>query len=269
MAFRPLAGSNAIESCNLSIRFPTPIGEDVFKAVFDTADVLAASNNLPARTKIEPPAFLANIPGAPALATAATFQRYATDGKIEVDLRCETQTLAFTVRSYSTWREFYDAVERLVFPLLPIYLSSVPAITAIVLQYEDVFLAKEGVERPVAGEMFRSDTKWVALYDPTTDQPWHSHFGIFLPKTNANRELINVNVTVADQVRSPANVPQRVTNITMLTGDMYDVPGEMPLVVPAGEEAIVVGTIVQSLHGTQRTILGEVLTDSYLAAIGC
>ena len=267
LPFEPLAGHNAIESCTLVIRFATPIDAQSFEAVTSQAATLATANGLPGRQQQVMPqiVFGAGIPTN--LPVGISFQRFATDGQVEAELKCENQAVTLTVRKYDGWAGFYQFAANVVLPLLPTYLGTVPAIASVLLQYEDLFLAVSG--NPPAGEIFRKDTKWVTIYDRTSDQPWHSHFGVFITQSDAHRRLVNVNVTVADQVRAPHNVARRMAGLTVLTGEMFDVEGQPPLLVERGREDQIFSDILQNLHSYQKTILAEVLTDEYLSAIGC
>ncbi|MDF2494576.1 hypothetical protein [Sphingomonas sp.] len=267
LSFEPLAGHNAIESCALVIRFVTPIDAPTFEALTVQAAALATENGLPGRQQQVMPQFVFGSGIPTNLPVGVSFQRFATDGQIEAELKCEMQALTLTVRKYDSWSGFFDFASKVALALVPVYLGTVPAIASVLLQYEDVFLAVEG--NPPAGEVFREGTRWVTMYDRASDQPWHSHFGVFIPQSPMRRRLVNVNVTVADQARAPHNIVRRVADLTVLTGDMFDVEGQPPLLVERGREAEIVGDLIKNLHEFQKTILAQVLSDDYLAAIGC
>ena len=67
---------------------------------------------------------------------------------------------------------------------------------------------------------------------------------------------------------NPASGTQRTARLTILVGEMFDVPGQPPLIVDAAEVSNTISGIFEKVHSRQKQILQEVLSDPYLEAIG-
>lgn len=270
LKFAAVADTHAIESCTILVRLFQPIAPESFKTIHDEIRQIAKSADLPAVQSIGMPHFMfgpgPNVP-MPGPVLNWVYQKYAPDGTVLAEMRCDQQSIALIVREYARWADLLSLVERTLLPSIDLYFQVSPFLTSVQLQYDDKFLA-DGPEN--TDELFRDDTEWVNVSKKNTSDPWHSHFGIFLPKEEKeNRELINVNVNIFDQLFPQEQVEKRAATISILVGDQYDVPGQEPLPLmgrTAGADHVH-RTLIH-LHERHRSILNNVLKDDYLRAIG-
>lgn len=270
LLFRPIKENNAIESCFIIIQTQQPIDADRFKVIQEVARAVASEVDLPSVVSSGIPApimgLMSMLNAQPAPLTTLIAQRFAANGEVTTELRCEAQGVVLTVRDYTSWKALRELIEKTILKLLPLYLDGLPAIRSVRIQYEDKFVANQN--GPVsASELLRPDCPWVAQHNPNTDMEWHSHYGLFIGKGENQRELVNVNVTVLNQPDS-AEI-KRLADLTILVGEQFDIPGMPPLIVEPARSSEVIGGILDEVHYRHKTILQEVLSDPYLDAIGC
>lgn len=267
-AYKPVAGTNAIEMCTVIVRFAAPAPSDVFERIRAAGAQVAADNNLPAIQQITIPPQLLNVIGMqlPPFPQNVVYQRFAPNGQPEIELRCEQSALTLQVRKYEGWTKLAQLLENTVIKLVPEYLSGLPAIASVGIQYDDKFLGGSAADAPPAAELIREGCPWITVYDRASRLQWHSTFGMFLREEAEGRELINVNYTVSEQA-DPAGVMERDVLLTVLVSENYDIPHESPLIVTRETGGGVVRDLLVKARAKQRRILEEVLSDPYLAAI--
>lgn len=267
LSFSPCSGKHAIETCTIVIRFFQPIDQQTFAELVSAAKKIAAENDLPASHQFALPPMLVEMGMQFAGQQAGhIFQRFASNGQVEAELKCDLQSLTLQVRTYDGWEALTGVISRLVMPLIEFYVGTVPAISSVTMQYDDRFSGLPGA-RASAGELFREGSPWVTIYDRSTLEAWHSHFGIFLPCTNDRRELVNVNVNVNDGFSADGATHRNVA-LTIMVAEAFDIPGRQPLIFDAGEAKETVTGLLELAHLRHRQILQEVLADTYLEAIG-
>lgn len=266
--FEPVAGKHAIELCVAGVIFPQPIGDEAFAAVSELAQTVARDNDLPRISNLSIPEALINI-GFPAITPAnggLVLQRFAADGNIDAELRCERQSIVLRTRNYNRWADLQAYIERVLLPFIRIYTSEIPAIHSVRLQYDDRFNRPMNSPKVCTAAMFRNDTRWLAISDRNTIEYWHSHNGIFISEGGSRRELVNVNATV-NEFAVPAGVTDSVS-LSIMVGKFYDIIGQPPLVVESAQSGEEVLKLLIACHDRHKEILAEVLTDEYLIAIG-
>ena len=267
LSFAPVSGAHSIESCLVAVRLAQAVDPNLFTAIQAFAQKIAQENDLPGHQSMALPPFVAAMVPQPFVqGNAHVYQRFAPNGTIEAELRCEPQGIIFIVRKYDRWAQLRSVLDRTVLALLPMYLGALPAIQAVQLQYEDAFVSQG--DDLVAGRLFRPESRWINLYDRDTNQQWHSHFGIFLQESEEKRQLVNVNVNVNDNISPDRSLLQRKVSVMTLIGDMFDIPGQQPLILDPADAGAAVGAMLDQLHDQHKIILQETLTDEYLDAVG-
>jgi hypothetical protein len=267
LGYQPAAGTHAIDVCTVAIRFAAVASSDAFERIKTLASAIALENDLPATEQVGLPPQLINamgLPGSP-MPLGVIYRRFAPNGQADVELRCEPSAVILQVRKYEGWSKLSDLLDKTILQLVPEYLSVLPAITGVQIQYDDRFLGGPAKEASPAAELFRQDTSWVTIHDRETRQQWHSHFGIFIREHDQGRELINVNVNVNDQLQ--ASETDRVVSLVFLVAEMFDVPGESPLIVSQEDGVTVVRDLLGRARRRQKQLIEQVLSDAYLRAI--
>lgn len=268
LPYRPIADSHAIEACTITIRFAQSVDPETFAAIRARAKKIADSLDLPAEMQLSMPQFLGGIvPQQLVPQMGVVFQRFAKNGQVETELKCELSAISLTIRSYPGWQELRAFADATILELVPLYMSVLPAISGVSIQYDDKFDGGPANQAGAAGEIFRPGTPWVVIYDAKSTQQWHSTMGIFVPKTENCRELLNVNVTVNDTPQAGGE-SVRYVGMTIVVSENFDVPGQPPLIVEQERAGQCVGDLMDVVHARQREILHEVLSDDYLSAIG-
>ena len=266
--FQPISGKHAIEACTSMVLFPQPVGSETFTAIAELARSLASKNNLPATREMSVPEMFGNIFPAslPGQTTGIMFQRFASDGTIVAELKCERNAVTLLVRDYDRWATLRVTMDAVLAPLIPLYTSELSAIHSVRLQYDDRFVRDVNLGAGQTSEMFRRPCEWITLPAPEMVGDWHSHFGIFNKHEDIGRELINVNATVQGGVYN--STPSQSVGVTILVGEFFDVVGEQPLIVDSATSGSNVTDLLEKCHKRHRAILEEVLTEEYLKAIG-
>jgi uncharacterized protein (TIGR04255 family) len=274
MSFLPVAGRNAIDNCVLNVRFPHQPDQATLGAIRAEAARIAQENDLPSSQQVMVAQLFVGAPASPFSPispnqpqAASVFQRYAPDGKVVAEFRCDPQGISLQTRLYESWDNLLAWVEKTILVILPFYMRAIPAILGVSLQYDDIFYANFSENPPSAFELFREDTKWVTLHDRKSEQQWHSHFGMFFLQSSQQRELVNVNVNVSDLVEAAGSWRRNVA-LTFLVSEAFDIPGEMPLILDRENAGAAVLELFRKAHDRQRQILEEVLADAYLVEIG-
>lgn len=270
LEFEPVAGTHAIEACTLTIRFFQPVAGEAMAEIAKTIEKVASDNGLPGKQQIAQPALVfgfENFGAPPPSFGFISYQRYAPDGKVVAELKCEAAAISLTVREYMGWASLIDFAERTLIEVAKAYLKVAIALTGVTLQYEDRFTSDPGDKSTAA--VFRPKSRWINSSFVDVPQPWHSHFGLFLPKGVADRELVNVNVTVSDVHMLPLGDLKRSVALMILVGHLFDVVGEAPLSFDENcDLSAELRSLIDGVHVRQRAIFNEIISDDYLIAVG-
>ncbi|MEG3085751.1 hypothetical protein [Sphingomonas sp. PB4P5] len=269
MLFKPAAGHHAIDRCSVVIGFAQPVDPETFSLIVSQAGKIAAANELPgsALGGAAQGVFTSLGQAIPQMIPQAVFQRFAPDGNVDAQLVLTDRSITYTLREYNGWPALLKYLGRTVLEILPSYLGIIPAISNVTLQYEDRFVAV-GDMRPSAGEVFVPNSKWLSAHDRTTEQEWHSHFGIFLPVNDHHRQLVNVNAGVADAPAGEGAASTRHVTLMLMVAQQFDIPGQPPLVVDPADAAAAVRELLDGAHCRHKQLLKEVLAKDYLTVIG-
>lgn len=260
LRFQPSAGHHAIQVCTVVVRFAAPADPSTMARILQMASDLAAANNLPATQQMM-------TMGTPEAAPAAAYQRYASNGTVVAELRCEAQQVLLQIREYNGWKALVKDLQNTLLRLVPLYLAGLPAILNVLMQYDDRFDAVEGGDISAA-EVFRSDSSWIAPRHISSEQPWHCHTGGFTEIDDSRRRLINVNVTCNDQLLHQVDGPRRIVGLTLLVAENYDRPSGALILEPGNAAPALLETLTE-IHDAHKAMLSELLSDDYLNAIGC
>jgi uncharacterized protein (TIGR04255 family) len=195
------------------------------------------------------------------------FQRFSKDGEVAESISCDPNSITYVLRDYSVWEEVSPKLIEIFSELTSEYIREVPAIQSIALQYLNEFRSAATPSHNAA-ELFREGSKWIAPLAFDGSEAWHSHVGIYIPHDANERRLVNVNCDIA-----PANLPgtnevRTLAKILLLSGCFFNVPGGKPLIVPAQQLKDVIANKLNEAHKLEKDILRELVTDSYLEAIG-
>ena len=262
---------HAIGEFTATLQFFQAISAPTFADVARKLTALAESLNLPAPVPIQVMAAVGqqSSPGVTQTTTqmGMGFQRFAANGEVETSLICDGDEIAFTSRDYTTWEEMKPAVLRVFVDLSAPYVSEVPAIKSLRLQYTNEFLSiKPDVHRPT--EIFKPKSQWIAPFAYSLDQAWHCHVGRYFPIDDNQRMLVNVNCNVAKVKRQETDDLHSYVSVVLLSGCFFNVAGGRPLIVTEEDTEHALDQLLEDAHVLEKKILAETISERYLAAMG-
>lgn len=267
-SFLPISGRNAITNCLVNLQFLQGADSETMDLIQKEAKLIADDNDLPAVNRLTiPQIIVGNLAPSQSQQFGVVFQRYAKDGQVACELRCEQNAVTLKISEYSRWQDLQYLLANTIYRIAPLYMSVIPAISAARIQYDDLFVSDFTSSPPAAGEIFREDSKWITLFDRDSTEQWHSHFGMFFPNDELGRDLVNVNANVNDGL-DLAGSWKRSVSLTILVGRTFDVPGQTALILDKSEVPSALPKVFDTIHDRQKDILQQVLADSYLNIIG-
>ena len=221
MRFRPAGTAHSINEFFLGIRLSRPVSDGLFAASRVKLRETASHADMPAANAfgtIQIP----RLPGVPEIEltiaqpvpTGIAYQRYTKLGTVEEELRLEPAMISYKTSAYKRWSNVDHIVESAIFPILKDYLTEVPYIVALIIQYIDLFYSNiEGDQD--CSELFCPNSKWIVSSLTKNLTMWHSHCGLFEDAAEGSRRLINVNVDVSD--RKPPGSEASHRSVAILT----------------------------------------------------
>jgi uncharacterized protein (TIGR04255 family) len=263
---------HAIGEFLASVQLFQPIGAAAFADVVTQLREVAATLNLPAAM----PVHVLQPPGLEGLTTygpptGVGFQRFSANGEVAASILCDGDEIIFRLREYSIWEEVKPIIVDAFGRLLEQYIKEVPAVKIFKLQYLNEFLAKSDNVRSTA-ELFKSDNEWIAPFGVKSEEPWHCHVGRFIPVNENLRYLVNIHcdVSTATQTALAEKIGQErnLAKVLVLAGCYYNVPGGKPLIVSKDKAREALEEHFEMAHSLEKNILRELISDSYLDAMG-
>lgn len=268
-AFEMRRPRHAIGEFTATLKFYQGVGADTFSRVKLAAEKQAERLKLPVPIKQQTVQFSLGV--APQITQQAQegigYQSFARDGEIETAILCEPDSIVLTLHDYEKWQTVHPMIVETFSPIAEEYLSEVPAVRSISLQYLNEFRSREENEVST-GELFKSDTKWLASFGLMGKQPWHCHSGLFIPVTDRSRFLVHVNCDVATAQFAPHGTTHTLAKAFILVALNFDIPGEPPLTVAIDDARQAISEYMNQAHTLEKQLLAEVIADEYLEMMG-
>lgn len=263
---------HAIGEFTASLHFFQPVSAPIFSAVTDVLKGLAGQLNLPALIQMPLFQFTLGPQGAgfgspDGQSGGLGFQRFSPSGEVEESVVCNAASITYVLRDYTVWEKVGPNIVNLFSKLAFEYIKEVPAIESIRVQYLNEFSSKEGSTQSAA-ELFRDGNGWVAPIVCGSNQSWHSHVGVYIPHDANERRLVNVNCDISPRPSPGERGPRTDAKVLVFAGCFFNVPGGRPLVVSADGLADAIKTKFDEAHALEKSILGDLISDDYLKAIG-
>lgn len=163
------------------------------------------------------------------------------------------KALRFESTTYTRWVAFREQLANFLAAALPVLSQSTP-VKSIELEYIDFFFgATEGPED--AGLIVDNQSQLIARRAFRRRDPFHTHSGWFDARPTGGRNLVNVDVTVAD-ANGPVGLRRTVTIRTYEAEQVGDLAGR-------GLELTAVEPVLKgmdALHVSLKDRLGHILT---------
>lgn len=263
--------THAIGEFSATLKFAGPVGTQAFANVLARLKEAAERLELPAPMNFQVLNFAIgdpNIPMPPPLAmSGGGFQRFLPNGEVACSLRCDPDSIIFSLREYDRWHNVLPKIVETFSAIGEAYLAEIPAIRSFGVQYLNEFRSKSPEFRD-ATELFKSESKWIASFAKGSDEAWHCHVGQFVKAGDNHRYLVNVNCDIAPNVAPGEQVAHNYARVLILAVRNYDLPDFGPLVVDVENLAKAIESNFDDAHSQEKCILGEVISDDYLAIMG-
>lgn len=165
------------------------------------------------------------------------------------------------INDYTRWANVKADIDRYLDAILQAVSRHHIAITAIGLQYTDVFNWKADPSELVLTEVFEKGTPFLVpnVLQSTAPVCWHSHHGYFLESNDpvAYSQLDNINVSRVE-VTGSHSIQILTSHKAQLTSPLWKV---------GKEHRHVISDIQEKLHGSNKTILRALFTEQLRSKI--
>ena len=263
--------THAIGEFSATLKFAGPVGTQAFANVLVRLKEAADRLELPAPMNFQVLNFAIgdpNIPMPPPIAmNGGGFQRFLPNGEIACSLRCDPDSIIFSLREYDRWHHVLPKIVETFAAIGEAYLSEIPAVRSFGVQYLNELRSKTAEHRD-ATELFKSESKWIASFASGSDEAWHCHVGQFLQTGENQRYLVNVNCDIAPNIGPGEQAAHNYVRVLILAVRNYDLPDFGPLMVDVENFASAIESNFNDAHSLEKCILGQVISDDYLAIMG-
>jgi uncharacterized protein (TIGR04255 family) len=171
------------------------------------------------------------------------------------------------IRDYDCWGTTLPLLLDVFTRIGSVYLSEVPAIKSVTVQYLNEFRART-TEVQEAREIFRQGSNWLAPFYIDAKDFWHSHAGIYEPISDNSRFLLNFNADVVSQAFLGESEARLYAKALILSAIHFDILGQSPWVVEENAFLSGLSDRLNDVHRREKQLLAEVISDSYLAVMG-
>ena len=259
---------HAIGEFSATLKFFQAVSSNTFAKVKQTAQREATRLELPVPIRQQTFQFAIgpNVQLPPAqMPEGFGFHSFARTGEIETAILCEPDGVVLTLHDYDSWQIVHPMIVETLGNLAEEYLTEVPAVRSFAVQYLNEFKSHEPGNVSTA-EVFKPN-RWLPKFGVEGDQPWHCHSGVFIPRDARSRFLVNVNFDIGTSLE-PTGAPHTLLKLLILVSLNFDVQGQPPLTVAVGDAREVLKEISDTVHGVEKDVLGEVLSEDYLKMVG-
>ena len=193
----------------------------------------------------------------------AGWQRFASNGEIEMVVVLDDNSILFSCRKYETWEKMMPRIIEVFSRLSRHFLIEVPAITRFQVNYANEFRCTSEVFNS-GQEIFRTNTPWLVPAIANTTDAWHSNCGQFESVTKMRRRLVNIQCASRRQGDPSFEHSISFVEATLSVAEAYDIPGESPLIVPLETVEEVLTGHFDAAHSREKELLRELISDDYL-----
>lgn len=183
------------------------------------------------------------------------------EGQLVQALYITKKSVRFESGLYTRWIGFREQLSGVLSKILPI-VSNITTMQSVGLEYVDFFYAVgEGAED--VGLIVDNKSELIARRAFRKREPFHTHSGWFTPNSESGRNLINIDVTVADS-NGPVGLRRTISIRTHESEQVVDLLGPRAAELMNVDASMVVA---DRLHATLKERLGNILTKDAKAMI--
>lgn len=265
--YRANSASHSVEQAVVGIRLLEDADEHAFLEAVETAAQLQELFDLPGRVEADPMALMfgrqsvsQGYRSAPSdMKPGMIFQRVNRSGAMESELTVERSAVTFRTRDYTRWSDMQKFISGLLAPVTTsLCKGETRQIAVVELRCIDKFVAS--VSSPKLSELINENSRLVAQLLKSKAELLHSHIGWFENESAYGRTLVNVNIDLSE------NQSKRVASILQVVSKQSNGAKATYLSRKSIQGALV--QILDELHLRDKAILGNILNDSLIQAIG-
>lgn len=175
-------------------------------------------------------------------------------GQVVQALNITKQAIRFEHTVYTRWVAFREQLSVMLSQILPI-MSNITTVQSVALEYVDFFYAvNEGPED--VGLVIDNKSELIPRRAFRKREPFHAHSGWFTASSASGRNLINVDLTVAD-AKGPAGLRRTISIRTHEAEMVTDMVSSRAVELMNVDASMLVA---DGLHASMKERLGHVLT---------
>jgi uncharacterized protein (TIGR04255 family) len=264
--------NHAIGEFTASVHFFQPIGASTFASVSDVLRKISSDLDLPAPVPVQVLNLMVGPPGAsitpaPQMGGTLGFQRFSKEGEVEESIACDADSIIYVLRDYTVWEDVFPKLLGLMSELASQYIKEVPALQSIRLQYTNEFRGHSAKTKSAA-ELFLKNARWVAPLAYESNDAWHSHVGLYIPRNAEERYLVNVNCDIAPRKFPGEQKRRSVAKVQIMAGCFFNIPGRKPLIVSPKDITSALKRKFREAHTLEKGVLREIISEPYVMAMG-
>jgi len=259
----PLNDKNAIQSAAFAIEFSEQVSPEVVQKfiAFHKQDA-DMRRSYPRVQPIEMMSFQVGVGGAASPTSlktlgGVTFDFLESDGTQKIALNLRPDALIFNCAKYENWESVSEEAIKALQSVS--HLCEGMKVSAIGLEYLDIFKVNDVGEKGWLKELFQEGTKFVPSHILDSVGFWHNHQGFFTKALHGKYDLLN-NIMIDC-------VPGDETNIVQIRSQH-----KVTSLINADLQSLFSDKEIQTIfafeHEATRTILEELLSENMLLAIG-
>lgn len=249
----PFAGSHAIQNAVIAVEWQGEVSNQTLMGIYSLASKLkgyfpTAEIQKMVMINIQTQS---NIPNTEQIG-AINFQRPDNFGGISSQLTISRQNCVLLVNDYSRWDAVLSQALQYFELILPVILPD-KSVSAVGLQYTDLFNWKDEPENLNLHEVFRNDCPYLPqnIFDLKT--LWHSHHGYIVdsdtPVTHSRLDNLNISILDTAGERSIQIIAAHRANLAKV------LRGNTP------EYLKTIESVENVLHSVNKDVMRKILTD--------
>lgn len=267
LAFKQRRDHHAIGDFRAEIGFFRSVGASTFAKVVLEMEAYARENKLPASLNQQVIAIELSPSQSVQSQPHSGWQRFSSDGQVEIAIVCHDSGLQYIKRDYSSWPQVRAELAIFFERMCTIYMAEVPAVISFSLSYLNQFRTQNSLYNS-GQELIREGTGWVVPNIARFEDAWHSHTGCFELLADNERRLINVNVDCTQQSLPNKDTLETYISVLIAIAQRYDILGKSPLVIPPNLIKEQILGNFDKAHEKEKQVLAEIFSDPYLQMMG-
>ena len=267
-SLHPFAGNHAIQSVAFVFEWPTPLDTATLRVIRSLEPqlrlafpVVQEQQNVTVQIeagKVAKAKYHQSKQQPTQLAGVQFLNPGHAVGQFSRMIQVQRQNCVIVVNDYSRWDTVWPRVQAWLDAVLSVALSGRP-LTAVMLQYNDVFLWKDAPELLDPSEIFVKDSPYLAPNILGLKTAWHSHHG-FIEQMDGPwpaQVLDNINISVGD-INGQRQVGALLSHKSTFSTPIWSFQ----------KAKIAIDEVIPQLHDRNKSRLKLLLSDAVRQKVG-